>query len=202
MAMKPTIHPATPDRWADVEAVFQARGCSVARGCWCMYYRESGRPELPPATTQQQARHERMQALVDAGAEPGLLACDGRQPVGWVSVAPRAEFPRLRRSPVARPVDDEPVWSVVCFVVPAAYRHRGVAHALLRGAVDHVRRRGGRIVEAYPIDKPGRSQDDWMWNGARSMFERAGFVEVARRLPHRPLMRLQLDSRPGRRAGP
>ncbi|MFI4925425.1 MAG: GNAT family N-acetyltransferase, partial [Vicinamibacteria bacterium] len=40
--MKLMVKPVTPARWADVEAVFAARGCSVARHCWCMYYRRSG----------------------------------------------------------------------------------------------------------------------------------------------------------------
>jgi hypothetical protein len=29
--MKITVAPLTPDRWADLEAIFNARGCSVAR---------------------------------------------------------------------------------------------------------------------------------------------------------------------------
>ncbi|MGH8138007.1 MAG: hypothetical protein ACREVV_07405 [Steroidobacteraceae bacterium] len=40
--MKLTVVPVTPDRWCDLEAVFNAKGCSVARGCWCMAYRLSG----------------------------------------------------------------------------------------------------------------------------------------------------------------
>ena len=39
-----TVRPLTPERWKDVEALFNARGCSVARQCWCMYYRRSGAP--------------------------------------------------------------------------------------------------------------------------------------------------------------
>jgi hypothetical protein len=47
--MKLTVAPPTPDRWSDLEAVFNAKGCSVARGGWCMAYRLSGsREPLPP----------------------------------------------------------------------------------------------------------------------------------------------------------
>ena len=38
---KVTTRPLTLARWGDLEAVFNARGCSVARGCWCMAYRRS-----------------------------------------------------------------------------------------------------------------------------------------------------------------
>jgi ribosomal protein S18 acetylase RimI-like enzyme len=82
---------------------------------------------------------------------------------------------------------------VVCFVVPPAYRHQGVARALLQGAVEYAAKRGARIVEAYPIDKAKRGADDWMWHGAKSMFDRAGFEEVARRKPQRPVVRLHLQ---------
>src|SRR5438067_9326039 len=129
-----TVLPATPDRWGDVEAVFNARGCSVARGCWCMFYRRSGsRGTLPAGTTYAAANRAELKALVDAGNAPGLVAYDGTVPVGWVSLAPRDEFARLKRSPVMKAVDDQPVWSIICFVVPSEHRGKGVAHALLLG---------------------------------------------------------------------
>src|SRR5512134_1362290 len=65
-----------------------------------------------------------------------------------------------------KPVDDAPVWSIVCFVVPPEFRHRGVAAALLRGAIEYAAKRGARVLEAYPIDKAERGRDDWMWHGA------------------------------------
>ncbi len=66
--------------------------------------------------------------------------------------------------------------------------------ALLRGAVAHAAAHGAVALEAYPIDKPGRGHDTFMWNGARSMFAREGFVEVARRRPERPVMRRALGA--------
>lgn len=92
------------------------------------------------------------------------------------------------RSRVMGPVDTTPVWSVVCFVVPSAWRRRGVAGALLRGAVEHAAHHGARWLEAYPIDKPGPSADNWLWHGTKAMFDQAGFEEVLRRKPERPIM--------------
>jgi hypothetical protein len=54
-------------------------------------------------------------------------------------------------------------------------------------------------VEAYPVDKDQRSHPDDMFFGAKSMYDRAGFREVARRKPTRPVVRKSL--RP-RRAAP
>lgn len=185
-------HPLTPDRWGDFAAVFEAKGCSMARGCWCMYYRETGRVTPPEGVSASEDRRTRARALAAASPPAGLIAYAGAEPVGWVAVAPRSEYPRLVRSPVAKAVDDLPVWSVVCFVVPSAYRGRGVARALLRGAVEHAAAHGAVALEAYPIDKPERGHDTFMWNGVPSMFEREGFVEVARRRPERPVMRRTL----------
>ena len=190
--MKLTVAPLTPDRWPDLEAVFKARGCSVARGCWCMAYRLSGsRETFPPGMTRAQANRASLKALVDAGSPPGLIGYRGKVPVGWVSIGPREGYARLTRSPVMKPVDDQRVWSVICFVVPSQYRGQGIARALLDGAIAYARKQGATLLEAYPVDKPGRSNDDQMWFGAKSMYDSAGFEEVARRKPQRPIVRLK-----------
>lgn len=199
--MKLTVRPLTPARWPDLEAVFAARGCSIARMCWCMHYRRSGAHVPPPGTTRTRDNEVRLRALVDAGRPPGLIGYRGRVPVGWVSLGPREEFARLARSPVMKPVDGRRVWSVICFVVPAEYRGEGVAQALLEGAIAYARRHGARLLEAYPVDRRGRTSDENLWFGTKSMFDRAGFTEVARRRPQRPVVRLALRSgRPGPRA--
>ena len=77
-----TVRPLTPGRWPDFEAVFEAKGCSIARGCWCMYYRESGKEALPPGVKPPEVRKARMKALVESGPPPGLIGYSGRTPVG------------------------------------------------------------------------------------------------------------------------
>jgi ribosomal protein S18 acetylase RimI-like enzyme len=189
--VKLSVHPLTPERWPDLEAVFNARGCSVARGCWCMYYRRSGgREAAPPGSTQAQAARAGFKALVDAGRMTGLVGYRDGAPVGWISFGPREDFAKLRRSPVMKAVDDQPVWSIVCFVVPSEHRGQGVARALLDGAVAYARRAGATLLEAYPVDRPDHSSDESMWFGAKSMYDAAGFEEVARRKPQRPVVRL------------
>lgn len=188
-----TVRPLTPGRWKDFEAVFTAKGCSIARGCWCMYFRESGKVDKAQRSSISEMRKQRMKAIVSSSdPPPGLIGYRGRAPVGWLAIAPRSEFVRLQRSPVMKPVDETPVWSIMCFVVPKEFRHQGVARAMLRGAIDYARKKGVRVLEAYPIDKPEASADDHMWHGAKSMYDKLGFVEVARRRPHRPVVRLTL----------
>jgi GNAT superfamily N-acetyltransferase len=134
-----------------------------------------------------------MKAIVRKGDVPGIIAYAGKQPVGWCAVAPRENYGTLERSRILKPVDDHPVWSVVCFFVEKAHRGTGVSVELLRAAVAHAKRHGARIVEGYPVEpKQDRMPDAFAWFGLASAFERAGFEEVARRSPTRPIMRLHI----------
>ena len=187
------VRPLTPSRWDDLEAVFNAKGCSVARGCWCMYYRVSGKGAYTrPSDTQRSRSKEALRALMTQDPPPGLLGYLGKTPVGWISLGPRESYAKLANSPTMKPVDDEPVWSVVCFVVPSEYRKQGVARELLAGAIRYARRRGVRLLEGYPVDKNEPSASQAPWFGSKSMFDEAGFQEVARRKSARPIVRLHL----------
>jgi ribosomal protein S18 acetylase RimI-like enzyme len=187
------IRPLTPDRWGDLEAIFNAKGCSVARGCWCMYYRVSGKGAYTrPSESQRSLSKAALEALAARDPPPGLLGYRGATPVGWVSLGPREDFAKLARSPAMKPVDAEQVWSIVCFVVPSEYRRQGVARELLAGAVKFARKRGVRWLEAYPVDKGEASAPDAPWFGSKAMFDDAGFKEVARRNRARPVVRLRL----------
>lgn len=192
--MELTALPLTAALWTDLEAIFNAKGCSVARGCWCMAYRRSG-PHVapPPNTTRGEVNKLLLKTLVDGGHSPGLIGYCGNLPVGWVSIGPREEYSKLSRSPIMKPIDDQQVWSIVCFVVPKQHRGRGVARALLTEAVDYARKHGATVIEAYPVDKTSRSRDDSMWFGAKTMYDKAGFREMVRRKPHRPVMRLIME---------
>jgi GNAT superfamily N-acetyltransferase len=177
--------PATPARWPDLERLFGERGACA--GCWCMWSR------LTSAEFRRgrgAGNRRALRRLVGSGARPGLIAYRGRTPVGWCALAPREAYARLERSKVMAPVDDRPVWSVVCFFVDRSARRTGVTTALLRAAVEHAGRRGARIVEGYPLDPHGRRlPDTFAWFGLTDAFRNAGFREVARRSPNRPVMR-------------
>lgn len=187
--MNVTVHPLTPDRWRDFERLFGADG--VGGGCWCMGWRVPS----PKQYWEQkgEANKQAMRALVCAGAVPGLLAYDGDAPIAWCSVAPRETFPALQRSPSRRPIDGRSVWSVTCVYVARKYRRRRLSSVLIEAAVDYVRSRGGRIVEAYPVPpKTGVSSTNYAFTGFVGAFERAGFAECARRTATRPIFRRYL----------
>ncbi len=190
------VEPLTRERWPDLVELFGPHGASG--GCWCMWWR------LPNAEFMRgkgDGNRAALEALVQAGGVPGLLAYDGERVMGWCSLGPRDAFPRLARTRILKPIDDTPVWSVVCFYVDRGYRGRGVTYALLEAAKDHALRQGAAILEGYPIDAGARRVvPAFAHTGLASAFAKAGFVEVARRSPTRPIMRCALSG-PGPGSG-
>jgi GNAT superfamily N-acetyltransferase len=182
------VRPLTPGRWADLCALFGSKG--ACGGCWCMWAR------LPRAEFERGkgARNKRrLRALVDAGEPPGLLGYRGGEPVAWCSLAPRERFKRLETSRVMKPVDGQPVWSIVCLMVRKDVRGKGFSRAMIEGAAAFAKKNGATLVEAYPTE-PGtrRMADTFAWMGLASAYRSAGFEEVARRSKTRPVLRREL----------
>ncbi len=188
------VHPLTKRRWNDLVELFNRPGGSIVRGCWCMYYRKTGQGG------HGEANKRAMRSLVNSGVVPGLIGYRNGRPIAWISLGPREDYLRLVRSPVMKPVDDKPVWSIVCSFVDAKERGQGVAEMMLKAAIEYARAKGATLLEAYPIDNSAPSHPDFMWFGAKRMFDRAGFKEVARRKPTRPVMRRALRPRTVSRA--
>lgn len=169
-----TIAPATADRWADVVTLL---GGTSDRACWCQAWR--GRVADDPSEAGAGNR-ERLEAQVRGGAHaPGVIAYLDGAPVGWCGLGPRAAMSRLVNSRTIPEVEGPPPWSIGCFVVRPGHRRRGVARALLRGAVDYARASGAEAVEAYPIDPAGtRVSSAFGFVGFVPMFEAEGFRRV------------------------
>ena len=179
------IHPVTPERWEDLEQLFGPRG--AIGGCWCMWWRIK-RKDFEQQ--QGQGNRDAMCSIVESGRVPGIIAYSNDKPVAWCSVAPREDFPVLDRSHVLKRVDDQPVWSVVCFFMAKGYRHKGLSSRMLKEAVEYATENGARIVEGYPITpKKDQAPDIYIFTGLESTFLKAGFVEIARRSESRPIMR-------------
>jgi GNAT superfamily N-acetyltransferase len=195
------IKPLTPGRLPDLASLFEQGG--DPKWCWCAYFRIRGFD----FSSGGKARHR---AVMKAAAEqtaadgraPGLVAYDAGEAVGWVSVGPREDYERLAYSKVLAPVDDKPVWSIVCFVVGKQVRGQGIANTLLDAAIDYAREHGATRLEAYPVDtRDGkRIGSGELYKGTLSMFERAGFKVVERRqwnstTPVRPIVRKSIRPR-------
>jgi GNAT superfamily N-acetyltransferase len=130
-----------------------------------------------------------LKALVGSGERPGLIAYVDGEPAGWCSLDPREKFAHLARSRQFKRVDNQPVWSIVCFVIGERFRRQGLMTRLLEEAVSYAAQRGARIIEGYPVEPEGRLTGTAGYTGIASVFRRAGFIEVARAANGRPVMR-------------
>ncbi len=169
------IEPATRARFDDLATMLGPRS-PTANVCWCLSHRldsKTNRALVGPA------RREYVFELTGRPVAPGVLAYDDGEVVGWAAVAPRSELPFERSSKIPH-VDDLPVWSLWCVRVRPGHRGRGIAHALLRGAVDYAASEGAPAVEGYPVDNKGQKVDLTMaFVGTRGLFEQAGFTKAA-----------------------
>jgi GNAT superfamily N-acetyltransferase len=178
------IVPLTPDRWRDFTCLFGRNGACA--GCWCMWWRLSAGEWRKNRGARNRRAHLR---LLKEQGPTGLLAYVDGEPAGWCAVAPRTEYPRLATSRVLKAVDDQPVWSVTCFFVAKHHRHQGLTVVLLKAARSFVKRQGGSLMEGYPVEPMKPQADVFVFTGLASAFRKAGFKEVARRSPSRPIMR-------------
>ena len=170
-----SVEPATAERFDDVRAILAPRK-EGAEACWCLYYRLSS-GDFNRLRGPQRPAH--LRELCGREHAPGVVGYVDGEPVGWCALGPRTEMGRLERSRTIPKVDDRPVWSIVCFVVRAGYRRRGVAHSLLDGATAYASRCGVETLEAYPVDAAGaRISGALAYVGTTSMFEAAGFTRV------------------------
>lgn len=183
------VEPLSIERWPDFEKLFGPRG--GYSGCWCMWWRCTRKEfERNQGTGNKLAMRE----LVATGAVPGLLAYRGAQAIAWCAVAPRSELASMGRSPVLKPIDDRPVWSVSCFFVEKSHRGQGVAAGLLEAAKEYVRELGGECLEAYPtVSDKEQLPPVSSFMGVPGLFAKAGFKLVAQPSTARQIWRYELS---------
>jgi GNAT superfamily N-acetyltransferase len=168
------VHPAV-GRFEDFAAVVGPK--TGVRGCWCMSYRNSS------LGMEERISYMRAECSDDPG--PGVIAYVDSQPAGWCSIAPRSSYRRLLHSRTIPHVDDRDPWAVVCFVVRAGFRRRGLMHDLLAGAVEHAHSNGAEVVEGYPADASGGRMDVLSgYVGTVALFERHGFEPIQQTSAH------------------
>ena len=168
MAAKLTFKPVTAETVGDFEALFGARG--GPNWCWCMAWRASS-AELKDAKSP--ARKRQMLGRINNGVPVGLVAYDGGEPVGWVSVAPKETF----QKGLGGTGDMDNVWSLTCMFIARTHRKQGLSAQLIEAAAKHAKKHRARLLEAYPVDPDSPS---YRHMGFVPAFKRAGFKEEGR----------------------
>jgi hypothetical protein len=190
------FYPATPERWSDREILFGTNGANA--GCWCMFWR------LERALFKRakgEGNRQILKQVVEADEQPGILAYDGKQAVGWCGISPREKLVALESSRILKRLDDQPVWSITCFFIMKEARRQGSMEGLIKAAVKHAKTNGAKIVEAYPIDMQspklaGQTFSSYSgYMGVASAFRALGFESVGQASETQLIMRLNLKSR-------
>lgn len=185
---KNTFKELTIDSWKDFERLFGERG--ACGGCWCMYWRLRNKDF---ENQKGSGNKNSMKKLVKNKEQIGIIMYLDNEPIGWCSVAPRNNFIRLENSRILKPIDDELVWSIVCFFIDKGYRRKGYSVKMLKEVIKITKEKGAKILEGYPNDpKSDNMPAAFAWTGISSAFVNAGFKEEARRSETRPIMRYYL----------
>jgi GNAT superfamily N-acetyltransferase len=186
---KLTIRPLTAARVDDVKTITRGTWGST---CWDLFprYTAAQQRELGITGSGSSGESKRRAALAKLARRrknsAGLVAYDGREPIGWISLGPRYDFSRIVGSRATPPVDDVLAWVIPCITVRRGYRGRGVAVAMIRAAVDYAGKRGAPAVEAYPRAEGKRVHDDFAFFGTEAMFKKAGFRKIRGVMPRLP----------------
>ncbi|HEX6352452.1 GNAT family N-acetyltransferase [Actinophytocola sp.] len=178
----------TTDSWPHLERLFSAN--KTVGGCWCCWFL---RPAAEVDAGWGEGNKAFLRSQVDTSAHLGLLAVEDDEPLGWVAVAPRPNYPRLANSKITRSDAGPDTWSVTCFFVHRTARRRGLAATLLDAAVDYAGRHGAVAVEGHPVDtEGGRRGSGDLYHGTLAMFLAAGFDLIEHRGTRRALVRRKL----------
>ena len=162
--------------------------------CYCHYY------EVPKAIAWNSldgaANRAAMTARIDVGEMDGFLAYAGSEVVGWLNAQPYHKLPhacaRLDVVPPALDVPPHEAAAVVCFVIAPPWRRRGVARALLDGALASFAERGIRVVDAFPWKAGDSAKPTDHYHGPLPLFLAAGFTAI-RDDPAVTVVRKRLD---------
>ena len=107
----------------------------------------------------------------------GYLAYDGNLSVGWCNAADIESYAGFvpdfaRKNTCGKTV------SIVCFEIAPEYRGRGIASAFIDRVCNDAKSKGYAAVEGYA--KVSDKRDDFDYQGPVRLYQKAGFVEVAR----------------------
>jgi len=166
--------------FSDFERLAEQQG-----SCWCMHYQRE-KPAGRGVSGEERKRLNRTDKrnLVQQGRSHAILVYEGKTPVGWCQYGIREELPRIDAGRGYQKVGphggDERLWRITCFFVDRRYRGRGVAKLALKAALESIKRRGGGIVEAFPVVSTRMAAvPEWRWFGTPGMFRKEGFDIVA-----------------------
>jgi GNAT superfamily N-acetyltransferase len=192
------VVPPTPEHRDGLCELFSR----VTNGCYCGWWHHQGDDYEWQARCNLEPELNREAFVTDLeGGGPrasGMVASLEGVVVGWLKLAPATDMGKLYGRRVYRTLrcfegERARVYVVGCIVVHPDHRRRGVAHALLNGAIEWARQRGAEAIEATPRRAREALRDDELWMGPPAIFDRAGFRRIDDGPDPYPVLRLELS---------
>jgi GNAT superfamily N-acetyltransferase len=184
------IRPLSPARVTDVRTVLSG---TFGTHCWDLFFRFTKEQAhaagiVAERTPAPEARRKEILAKLARRkrGSAGLVAYADGEPIGYISLGPRSDFPEVDRSRGTPVVDEVPVWVIPCITVRKGHRGKGVAIAMIRAAVAYAREKGAPAVEGYARLDGKRVHDGSAHMGTESMYRRAGFKRIRGVIPGLP----------------
>lgn len=188
---------AGPEHLTGLLRLFEA----AASPCYCRFWHFEGTNNawLERCALSPQENRSAFEEGLRAGSDEarGVVAlAEGAGVVGWMKVAPVGAVQKMYERRLYRRLpcfegDRSGVFAIGCALVHPGYRHRGVATALVRGAVRVAPSWGARALEAFPRRPKEAVRDEELWTGPVGVFAKNGFVEVNAFEPY-PVLRRDL----------
>jgi len=167
------VRALTADTWPAYRRMME-RHNGVFGGCWCTYFHTMSDEKA----REYDANRDLKQRLVEEGRAHAELVFDGDEAVAWAQFGSPDELPNIyHRKEYLETADLLPDYRITCMFVDKKYRRQGLSAVALQGVLDLVAQAGGGVVEGYPHDNEGQKKSV-LYNGTRTLFERAGFEHV------------------------
>jgi GNAT superfamily N-acetyltransferase len=171
-----TIKPLGPKTW-NAFATLVEKHNGIQGGCWCTWFHRGVGKDFANDPRGADANRAWKERLVREGGAHAALVCHGESAVAWCQYGPPEDLTHINfRKEYEAGLKALPKYRLTCLFVDRDHRREGVAATAVRGAVDLIATAGGGVVEAYPQDTHGEKVSaTHLYNGTRSLFERAGF---------------------------
>ena len=166
-----------PGTWSAFAALAEKHN-GVWGGCWCTWFHRGVARDFAKDPRGADGSRDWKESLVREGRSHAALVFDGDAAVAWCQYGSPEELPHIYyRKEYEAGLDRLPTYRLTCLFVDRDYRRRGVAAVAVEGALDLIAKAGGGLVETYPQDTRGKkTSSSFLFNGTRTMFERAGFT--------------------------
>ena len=168
-----TIQQLDASTW-DAFAEIVERNNGVYGGCWCIgYHPECGQKGVDYRTVKEsRVRTGRAHASL-VFDEDGLVQ-------GWCQYGSPEELSNFKhKREYVKDPPPMPDWRIACIFVDKKHRGQGVARVALEGAIDHIARFGGGLVEAIAEVTANReAQGRFLFSATAELFEQYDFLRT------------------------